>query len=171
MVGFKTFFKVTLFALLALSLWNGKVFAEPPKGYKFGGYDDAIQRAKKSGKKIFLYYGRHGCGFCDMTNKKSFSKTSVRLRYQKHYELVYVDAEGGERMTLVSGERITEQQFGAKQKVLGTPYFLFLEPDGTPIYKAPGFKTEQDLIMLDDFVYKNHYKTKSYNEFSKEHAS
>lgn len=151
--------------------WISLCLAEPPKDYAFDGYDNAVRRAAKSGKKIFLYYGRHGCGFCDMTNKDSFSKKAVKQRYSQHYELVYVDAEGGQRMTLSSGERITEQQFGAKQHVLGTPYFLFLEPDGATIFKAPGYKTARDLIMFDDYIQGNHYKTKTLNEFSKEYTS
>lgn len=159
-------------ALLILSVsWLSIAQAEPPKGYQFIGYDQALRKASKNGKKIFLYYGREGCGFCDMTNKKSFSKAAVKQRYTDHFELVYVDAEGDKRMTLPSGERITEQQFGAKQQVLGTPYFMFLEPDGTPIFKAPGYKTEKDLILFDDYIHGNQYKTKSLNEFSKEQAS
>lgn len=151
--------------------WIPLAQAEPPKAYAFGDYNLAIHKAAKNGKKIFLYYGRQGCGFCDMTNKKSFSKKEVKQRYSQHYELVYIDAEGSKRMTLPSGEQITEQQFGAKQKVLGTPYFLFLESDGTFIFKAPGFKTAKDLIMFDNYIQGNHYKTKSFNEFGKEHAS
>lgn len=160
------------FVVIVISIsWIPLVQAEAPKGYGFGGYDQAIRKATKSGKKIFLYYGRQGCGFCEMTNKNSFSKQDVKRRYSRHYELVYIDAEGGRRMTLPSGERITEQQFGARQHVLGTPYFLFLEADGTPIFKAPGYKTAKDLILFDDYIHGNHYKTKSLNKFSKEHTS
>lgn len=147
------------------------VRAEPPHGYAFEGYNEAIRKATKSGKKIFLYYGREGCGFCDKTNRDAFSKADIRQRYSEHYELVYIDAEGDGRMTLPSGERITEQQFGAKQKVLGTPYFMFLEPDGKPIFKAPGYKTARDLILFDDYIHGNHYKFKSLNEFSQEYTS
>ena len=162
-------YQITYLALLlGLGMVCGVVRAEPPHAYPFGNYDAAVARAAKSNKKIFLYYGRQGCGFCDMTNKNSFSKDSVKQRYLKNYELVYLDAEGGGRLTLANGERITEQQFGARFKVLGTPYFVFFEPDGTLIYKAPGFKTEKDLIQMDEYIQGKHYKNKSFNDFSKE---
>jgi len=170
MFGGMNMLKRLVLIVMAIS-WLSLAQAEPPHGYPFDGFDQALRKAAKSGKKIFLYYGREGCGFCDMTNKKTFSKAAIKHRYTKHYELVYIDAEGGKRMTMPNGERITEQQFGARQKVLGTPYFLFLEPDGKQIFKAPGFKTEKDLIMFDDYIHGNHYKTKSLNEFSKEQNS
>lgn len=146
--------------------WTPLTQADPPKGYAFGGYDQALRKAASSGKRIFLYYGRHGCGFCDMTNKDAFSKKEIKQRYTQHYELIYIDSEGGQRMTLPSGERITEQQFGARQHVLGTPYFLFMEADGSPIFKVPGYKTAKDLILMDDYIHGNHYKTKSFNKYS-----
>lgn len=154
---------VTIFLFFILVL---PARAESPHDYPFGSYDSAMRAAKKSGKRIFVYYGRYGCGFCDKTNKESFSSAEVRSRYIKNYELAYIDAEGGKRLRLPSGERITEQQFGPMNKIIGTPYFMFLEADGSPIFKAPGFKTIKDLIQFDDYVSKQHYKTKSFAEFT-----
>lgn len=159
--------KYYFLVVMALLVQTAPVSAKPPSGYQFLSYDQAIKNAKRSGKKIFIYYGREGCGYCDMTNRDTFSKRTVKRLYEKNYELVYIDAEGGNRLTLPSGERITEQQFGAKQKVLGTPYFMFLEPDGRPIFKAPGYKTEKDLLQFDEYIQGGFYKTKSFGEYSK----
>ena len=140
-------------------------YADAPEDYDFTEYDVGIQRAKQSGKKVFLYFGRYGCGYCDKTNKESFSDATIKQYYSSNYELVYVDAEGGNRLTLPSGEVISEQQFGARLKTLVTPYFLFLEPDGTPILKVPGFKTKADLLKLHKFIHEGHYKTTAFNNF------
>ena len=152
------------FALLSTGMG---VHAEAPENYPFVSYDAALRAAKTSGKKIFIYYGRFGCGYCDKTNKESFSNNKIRKRYTENYELAYIDAEGGRRLTLPSGERITEQQFGPLNKIIGTPYFLYLGSDGSLIYKAPGFKTVNDFIQLDDYVTGQHYKTQSFAEFTK----
>ncbi len=63
-------------------------------------------------KPIFLYFGRYGCAWCEHTNKVSFSDPALKKLYTDNYELVYVDAESGKRLTLPSGERITEAELG-----------------------------------------------------------
>jgi thioredoxin-related protein len=141
------------------------VYADAPEGYQFISYDKGLYAAQKSGKKIFMYLGRYGCGFCDKTNKESFSNPDIKKRYTNHYILVYVDAESGRRLRLPSGEQITEQQLGARLKTLVTPYFLFLEPDGTLIMKAPGFKTVEDLQTYDRYISQDHYKSMTLTQF------
>lgn len=147
------------------------VHAAPPANYPFTSYDQAIRAAKNSGKNIFIYYGRYGCGFCDKTNKESFSNSEIRKLYTKNYELAYIDAEGGKRLRLPSGERITEQQFGPLNKIVGTPYFMYLESDGRIIFKAPGFKTASDFIQFDQYITGQHYKKQSFAEFAKDASS
>ena len=141
--------------------------AEAPANYPFTSYDQAIHAAQASGRKIFVYYGRYGCGFCDKTNKESFSNDQVHKVYTDNYELAYIDAEGGKRLRLPSGERITEQQFGPRNKIIGTPYFMYLETDGSVIFKVPGFKTANDFIQFDKYISGQHYKTQSFAEFAK----
>jgi len=140
-------------------------YADPPEGYPFVKYDKGLNEAQKTNKKIFLYLGRLGCGFCDKTNKESFSNPDIKKKYTTHYVLVYVDAESGDRLRLPSGEQITEEQLAARLKTLVTPYFLFLEPDGTLIMKAPGFKTVGDLQIFDRYINGGDYKTMSLAQF------
>jgi len=161
---FKSLSKL-FFLILLITPATG--FSDPPKGYTFVGYNEGIKLAKASGKKIFLYYGRYGCGFCDKTNKESFSDPEVAQIYKSKYILVYVDAEGGDRITLPSGEQITEQQFGSRLKSLVTPYFMFLNPDGKPISRVPGFKTVDHLLLMDEFISKGLYTKMSYANYSR----
>ncbi len=139
--------------------------AEPPKGYPFVSYDQAMRRAQQEGKKIFLYFGRYGCGWCDKTNKETFSDPDLRELYTNHYVLAYVDAESGRRLVLPTGERITERELGARLRVYATPVFVYLEPDGTPILKVPGFKTVKDFRDFHRFVQGGHYKKETFMEF------
>ena len=102
--------------LAAGFLWAGAVLADPPSGYPFVDYDAGLKAARASGKPIFLYFGRYGCAWCDHTNKKTFSDASLKTLYTENYVLVYVDAESGKRLTLPSGERITEAELGARRR-------------------------------------------------------
>lgn len=144
------------------------VQGEPPERYPFVAYDDGLRHARERGKRIFLYFGRYGCGWCDLTNKKAFSDPEVRRRYIDHYVLVYVDAESGKRLTLPNGERITEMELGVRFKAFATPLFAFLEPDGRLIFKVAGIQTAKDFRDYDRFVHGGVYKTKDIKRFLSE---
>ena len=153
-----------VFMLIAL-LASAGALADPPAGYPFVDYGEGLHRAQAEGKKVFLYFGRYGCGWCDKTNKESFSNEDLKRRYTEHYVLVYVDAESGKRLRLPSGERITEMELGARLNVFATPVFAYLEPSGELIFKAPGYKTVKDFEDFDRYVQSGAYRKQGLLEF------
>jgi thioredoxin-related protein len=140
-------------------------YADAPVGYPFVPFDEGLRTARSSDKPIFLYFGRYGCTFCDMTNKRAFVDPGVRERYVDHYVLVYVDAESGRRLELPSGERITEAELGARLKVFVTPFFAFLDSEGRPLGATAGVKTVAELLAMDRFVMEGHHDEMTLHEY------
>ncbi len=153
-----------LFAILACVLVI-PAHAEAPAGYDFVDYDTGLRRAQVENKPVLLYFGRYGCAWCDHTNRKTFTDPEIKAIYQTHYSLVYVDAEGGKRLRLPSGERITEAELGARLGAYATPLFVFLTPQGKLIAKIPGYKTVQDFKDYDRYVRGGHHERQSLLEF------
>lgn len=163
-----TFFRYSvLLVALVSAILSLPLNADPPEDYQFHSYDQGLSEASKKNKRVFIYFGREGCGFCEVTNKKGFSDASVQDRYKNNYELVYVDAESGKRLTLPTGERVTERDLGARYKAFVTPVFVFLEPDGNQILKRVGIQTAQQLLAYDDFVQKGLYKQQTFEQYEK----
>jgi len=154
------FFPLLLGLLLVLP-----VSAEPPAGYPFIGYDEGLARARAEQRPVLVYFGRFGCGWCDKTNREAFSDAGLKERYTRHFVLVYVDAESGKRITLPNGERITELELGARMKVLATPVFVFLQPDGKEIFRIAGIQSTADFLRYDRFVTEGHYRKESIRDF------
>ncbi|OGI48356.1 MAG: thioredoxin [Candidatus Muproteobacteria bacterium RIFCSPLOWO2_01_FULL_60_18] len=158
-----------LWPCIALVAWAAVIsnpgHADPPPGYPFLRYDEAIKSARQQDKKIFVYYGRYGCGFCDKTNKKSFSDPALRKLYTEHYILAYVDAESGKRLVLPNGERITEMELGARLKAKVTPVFIYMDAEGKSLLRVPGFQTVQDFIRHDRYIHGDHYKNQTLDQF------
>lgn len=159
----------TAFGLAHLALlWTlalGPVLASPPEGYAFVPFDEALSHAAQSGQRIFLYVGREGCPTCEQTNRESLADAALRALLQREYLVSYVDAEGGGRLSLPTGERITEMDLNALLGIVGTPTFLFLEPDGSTILKRPGFQSVADFRLYDRFVREGHYRSQSLAQF------
>jgi thioredoxin-related protein len=141
------------------------VGAEPPDRYPFVDYDTGQAAARNSGTPIFVYFGRFGCGYCEKTNREAFADARLRELYPRHFTLVYVDTEGGRRLTLPTGERISEREFGARMNVLVTPLFAYLEPDGREIFRIPGIQTAGDFLLYDRFVTEGRYRNQSIRDY------
>jgi thioredoxin-related protein len=156
-----------LFAAISgwLLAWSAAVMAGPPAGYAFVSYDEGLRAARAQQKRLFVYFGREGCAWCEKTNKQAFGDAGVRRLYHDHYVLVYVDTESGKRLTLPSGERVTEMELGTRFRVFATPVFAWLEPDGRAIAKVAGVQTVKDFSDYDRFVHDGIYRDKEFREF------
>jgi len=150
--------------LFSLTLASA-VQADPPPGYPFQGYDSGLAQAKAQDKPILLYFGRYGCAYCEYTNRKTFSDAGLNKLFSENYILIYVDAEGGKRIRLPSGERVTEAELGTRLGAFATPLFVFMAPDGRIAAKIPGYKTVQDFLDYDRYVRGKHYETQSLAQF------
>jgi len=156
-----------MISFIGLMVYTSLLWAEPPTGYPFVSFDVGMAQAQKLHKKMFVYFGRLGCGYCDKVNRETFVNKALRARYIKHYVLVYVDSESGDRLTLPSGERLSGMELGARLNVFSTPVFLYMEPDGKLILRAPGYKTVKDFTDFDRYVQGNYYRKQTINEFLK----
>ncbi|OGI41802.1 MAG: thioredoxin [Candidatus Muproteobacteria bacterium RBG_16_64_11] len=156
-----------VFPLLAAALLcvAPAAYADPPAGYDFLSYDDGLRQARQQQKRLFVYFGRLGCGWCERTNREAFSDPALRARFVAHYVLVYVDSESGRRLTLPSGERITEMELGVRFKAFATPVFAWIDPDGRTILKVAGVQTVKDFDEFDRFVHGGIYRSKSFQQF------
>lgn len=151
--------------LIPLLLLGLPAQADPPPNYPFVSYDEGLRLAQGRNKRVFLYFGRYGCGWCDKTNKEAFSDEALRKLYTDHYVLVYVDAESGARLTLPSGERVTEMDLGVRYGAFATPLFAYLESDGKLIFKIPGIQSAADFRAYDRFVTGRYYRKQDIRQF------
>ena len=159
------FVRLTLGPIILLLLGLTLARADPPSGYDFTDFNTGLTRAKAEGKPIFLYFGRYGCAWCDHVNRKTFSDPELKKLYSEHYVLVYVDAEGGKRLRLPNGERVTEGELGARLGAFATPLFVYMLADGRQLAKIPGFKTVADFKDYDRYVSGQHYEKQGLMEF------
>jgi hypothetical protein len=82
----------------------------------------------------------------------------VKELFVRHYVLAYVDAESGRRLTLPSGERITERELGPR-------FRAFVTPEGEMNLKRVGVKTADDFLAYDRYVRGGRYREQSFSEF------
>ncbi len=159
MYFYKTvFFRITLYLLFLISFCAQPVIAEPPEGYQFQSLTKALQQSATEHKPMFLYFGRYGCTTCRKMHKEVFSDAGLRGQFSDEFILAYVDTESGKRIRLPNGERTTEMQFASRNRILGTPTFIYFSEDQKPIFKRAGFQTIEQMGDYNKYISEGHYK-------------
>ena len=152
-----------LFLILVLSA--GPLSAAPPDGYDFLPLTEAARLAGAEHKPMLLYFGRYGCTTCRRMHAEVFTDADLRHRYSDDFVLAYVDTESAERITLANGERVTEMQFAARNRILGTPTFVFFSAEQKPLFSKAGFQDIASMQRYGDYVAGGYYHSMSLDDF------
>lgn len=139
--------KNTLFllpAIILMMLTSAKIPGPESKidnkeGIAFhqGSWNEALQRAKKENKTIFLDISATWCGPCKMLKANTFSNQEVGKFYNSNFINVAVDGEKGEGVELAK-----------KYKIRGYPSILFINSDGTVVAQTAGYRNPKQFIDI-----------------------
>ncbi len=116
----------------------------PVDWYPWGA--EALEKAKKEKKLIFLSIGYSACHWCHVMERESFSNTEIAKIMNANFVCIKVDRE--ERPD-VDDIYMTALNVSGEQG--GWPLSMFLTPDGKPIFGATYFPPE-DKKVGDDVI-------------------
>jgi thioredoxin-related protein len=139
--------------------------AAPPEDYPFLDLTRAMQTAAGENKPMLLYFGRYGCSTCRKMHSEIFTDQALRKALVDRFVLAYVDTESDRRIRLPNGERTTEMQFAVRNRILGTPTFIYFDETQQPLFKKAGFQTVQQMQGYNSYVADGHYREQSLKQF------
>ena len=145
--------------IYSLCFFTSVSFAAPPEDYQFLSLTQAMKQSTDEQKPMFLYFGRYGCTTCRKMHKEVFSDSRLKTELSDKFVLAYVDTESGKRIRLANGETTTEMQFASRNRILGTPTFIYFSPDQKPLFKRAGFQNVETMGLYNEYVLEDHYKT------------
>jgi thioredoxin 1 len=103
-----------------------------------GTWKEAIQKAKKENKKIFLYIGATWCGPCKKTKAKTFTNTKVGAYFNTNFINVSLDGEdGGDGTMLVE-----------KFKLAFYPSLYFIDSIGSVLKAGVGYYNSREILQF-----------------------
>ena len=105
----------------------------PVDWYPWG--EEALTRAKKEGKPIFLSIGYSSCHWCHVMEKESFMDEEIARILNEHFVCIKVDRE--ERPDVDAIYMLAVQTFS--QGHGGWPMSVFLTPDAEPFFGGTYF--------------------------------
>jgi len=112
---------------------------EKEAGIQFheGNWQEALQKAKKEGKPIFLDISASWCGPCKMLKASTFPNDEVGEFYNANFINVAVDGEKGEGIELAR-----------KYKIRGYPTLIYLDSNGEVIAQTAGYRNPEQFIEI-----------------------
>jgi thiol:disulfide interchange protein len=102
-----------------------------------GTWEEALQKAQKEGKPIFLDVSASWCSVCKKLEAKTFSDIEVGKFYNSNFINVALDGEKGEGIGLAE-----------KYHVKKYPGLIFINPVGDVISQTAGFRNPKQLIDM-----------------------
>ena len=155
-----------LFLLFLCVVFAGHgVSAAPPDAYAFKNLTEAFQQAKAEGKPVFLYFGRYGCSTCRKMHAEVFTDAGLESQYNNDFVLAYVDTESSNRIQLPNGERTTEMQFTARNRIRGTPTFIYFSAEQKPLFQRGGFQTIEQMSAYASYVSDGIYQSQNLQQY------
>lgn len=132
--------------LLVIALLTASQFAiakenptEGKQGIQFfkGTWEEALAKAKKTNKLLFVDAYATWCGPCKMMDKNVFTKEEVGKYYNQNFIPVKVDVDSK-----------TGKPISTKYKVTAMPTYLFVNGDGKLVYKKLGYMPPAEFIEV-----------------------
>lgn len=103
--------------------------------FETGTFAEVLAKAEKENKLVFVDFYTDWCGPCKHMTSDVFTRESVGTLFNANFINYKIDAEKGE------GPEIAK-----KYGVNAYPTMFFLNPDGTPLHKILGAKSEDAFI-------------------------
>ncbi len=148
--------------LLALAVFASPALAEEaspnaienPAWFKNSFLDlrEDLAEAKKSGKRLLLYFHQDGCPYCKELIQVNFADKAIADHTRRHFDVIALNLWGDREVTGLDGRATTEKQFAAALKVQFTPTLLFLDEQGKPALRLNGFYPPQKFRAALDYV-------------------
>ena len=112
---------------------------EKETGIQFhqGTWEEALQKAKKEGKPVFLDISASWCGPCKMLKSRTFPNGDVGEFYNANFVNVMVDGEKGEGI-----------QLARKYQIKGYPSLIYLDSNGKVIAQTAGYRSPEQFIDI-----------------------
>ena len=116
---------------IAISLFSQGI------NFEKGSFKNALEKAKKENKLVFLDAYTTWCGPCKLLEKNVFPKQEVGDFYNKNFINSHVDMEKGEGIELAK-----------KYKIYSYPSLFFINGDGEVVYKTAGYVDAKQFIEM-----------------------
>jgi len=151
-------------------------FAEKPKdkpAIKWLTLEEVAILSKEEPRKIIVDVYTDWCGWCKKMDKSTFTDPAIVAYVNKNFYAVKLNAESkkplnfnGKTYTFNNKYRAHEAALALLNGQMSYPSTVYLDEKMAIISPVPGYLDAPSFIKILSYFGENHYKTKSFQEYS-----
>lgn len=131
---------------------------------------EVIARAEAQGTPILLEIYAPWCPYCQRMQENVYADAEVRSYLDRRFTYARLnrDTTGGAHQ--LDGRTLSSKELGMALGARGVPTTVFMNPDGTPIAKQPGYIKRPIFLQMLRYFGSGAYEEQSFEAF-REQAS
>ena len=141
-------------------------YEEQPVWFKnsFLDLDDDINEARKSGKRLMVFFYQDGCPYCKKLLQDNFGQRDIAEKTKSNFDVVSLNIWGDRDISFGNIETI-EKDFAARLKVMYTPTLIFFNEEGKAVLRTNGYYHPAKFNAALDYVLGHHDKKEKFRSY------
>lgn len=161
---------LSLAATESASLNEGMVnpgYHDKPAWFKLSLLDlkDDVAEARKTGKRVILYFYQDGCPYCKKLLEDNFGNDAIASKTRKNFDVISINMWGDRDVVDMQGKETIEKEFARQMRVMFTPTLLFLDEQGNVALRINGYYHPKKFDVALDFVAGHHEKQMNLSQY------
>lgn len=119
---------------------------------KWYGITEGMERAKKEGKSIIMYFYTDWCVYCKKMDSQIFSDPDISSFMNEKYISIRINPEKDKETIAVMGQNLTPSQFMGQIGASGFPTTMFWDKKQKPLTVLPGYAEKDTFLSVISYI-------------------
>ncbi len=133
----------------------------PPRSF-----EESIEQAQADETPLLVEIYAPWCPYCQRMQDEVFSDASVREYLDENFTYVRLNSDTTAGTHQYAERTLSTKELASVLGAQGVPTTVFLEPDGTPIARQPGFIKRPTFLKILRYVGSEAYRHQSFQAFT-----
>ena len=138
----------------------------PAEGLDWYPFEEAIDAAKQSKKKLIIDVYAPWCPWCRRLQSEVYTDEKVRSYVKEHFILTRLDAENHDDKVRFREHTLTPAELSTGLGASGFPTTVFLDAEGEYITRLPGFVEAGEFLHVLGYIGSDAFADQSFEEYS-----
>lgn len=124
-----------------------------------------VDRAEAQDKPILVEIYTSWCPYCQRMQETVYADSTVRAYLDRHFTYARLNSDTTAGTHQFADRTLSSKELASVLGARGVPTTVFLEPDGTPIARQPGFIKRPQFLQMIRYVGSGAYEDQSFSAY------
>lgn len=156
---------VVVLSVVSVSFAQTEIGLDTTRTASWSSFEEAVEHASKSGKKILIDVYAPWCGWCRRMQQEAYVDAKIVTFLDQTFEIARLNVDDSESSLEFMGMTFTPQELGYAFGAEGTPTTIFLDQEGNYITRLPGYVDPSTFYQVITYIGSDAYHTQTLEQF------